>query len=444
VHTLKLVSAHAVQTQKLPQGCNRVQLEFGLQVHFALWPLITQHKKADRLDLLNRMAHFKHYLETRAAAMACHSDFLVYFALPHIPDPEKYLTEHPSFKHLFDPECMAAQRTQLEIFLSALPKQAPFPRLYTLLQADGHSARGRSMRSAAVGTERVLDVARLLDSTENLDSFIGGAPVNMSFEPRNTAAAVVKGMPDAVPFSTPPSSSVEQQEQSAVPDAVPEVVGAQNTSDLTEASESHQAPPVPTLPAAQSADTSSAMQCEGARDTEMGSGLCDKGAGCDDGDEVGAEPNEEPAMAAERPRVPTVQQQQQNLNAAPLVRQEDATGAVTATIQDRYGASDRSGADSPEISGSKSILEAREGGSAMGPYSQHDVLRHNVVNSGVTQSITRTVQEQEELPAIDWGRVHKELLARDCCTQAALLQACPLTQYRHLAARSMPTLCECV
>lgn len=43
------------------------------------------------------MQEFKHYLETKGAALSQTTEFLPYYALPYIPDP----TSHPSFKPLF-------------------------------------------------------------------------------------------------------------------------------------------------------------------------------------------------------------------------------------------------------------------------------------------------------------------------------------------------------
>lgn len=48
----------------------------------------------------NRITHFKHYLETRGAALCQTTEFLPFYALPFVPNP----TVHPSFQELFQVE----------------------------------------------------------------------------------------------------------------------------------------------------------------------------------------------------------------------------------------------------------------------------------------------------------------------------------------------------
>ena len=51
----------------------------------------------DRADFEVRITHFKHYLETRGAALSQTTEFLPYYALPFVPNP----MVHPSFRDLF-------------------------------------------------------------------------------------------------------------------------------------------------------------------------------------------------------------------------------------------------------------------------------------------------------------------------------------------------------
>ena len=43
---------------------------------------------------------FQYYLETRGAGLAHTGEFLPFYALPYVPQPE----HHPSFEHLFQPQ----------------------------------------------------------------------------------------------------------------------------------------------------------------------------------------------------------------------------------------------------------------------------------------------------------------------------------------------------
>jgi hypothetical protein len=94
-----------------------VQLEFGLRVHFALWPLARTESKLGQLQLQCRLEHFRRYLETRGSELSRRPEYLVYYGLPYVAEPHT----HPSFQHLFAPECAAEQRKQLETFLRMLP-----------------------------------------------------------------------------------------------------------------------------------------------------------------------------------------------------------------------------------------------------------------------------------------------------------------------------------
>jgi hypothetical protein len=162
----------------IPRGTchSSVQLEFGLRVHFAVWPLLqSSEQMADTpLDLVERLKQFKGYLETRGAQLASESAFLRYYALPYVNPQE--LRAHPSFEHLFSPECTAQQRLRLDTFLQSLPVTACLPKLYSLYNAerqalDQHLPPATCHPVARVGLTQLLvgsnDLGPVLpDSTE--------------------------------------------------------------------------------------------------------------------------------------------------------------------------------------------------------------------------------------------------------------------------------------
>jgi hypothetical protein len=88
-----------------------MQLEFGLHVHFAIWPLLPTSPPTDPAQCADRLTDFKSYLETRGARLTSNQGFLCYYALPYV-DPAG-LQSHPSFTHLFAPECTAQARCHL-------------------------------------------------------------------------------------------------------------------------------------------------------------------------------------------------------------------------------------------------------------------------------------------------------------------------------------------
>ncbi|MGH0149129.1 UNVERIFIED_CONTAM: hypothetical protein FKN15_015067, partial [Acipenser sinensis] len=122
------------------------KLEFYLHVHFAIYPLKNSLGKLDREDLDERITHFKHYLETRGAALSQTTEFLPFYALPFVPNP----TVHPSFKELFqlsidsvmslsDTEVLNSLQQQL---LEAERKTATYMKKYNKMQADYHNLIG--------------------------------------------------------------------------------------------------------------------------------------------------------------------------------------------------------------------------------------------------------------------------------------------------------------
>ncbi|XP_073691939.1 lisH domain-containing protein ARMC9 isoform X4 [Garra rufa] len=109
------------------------KLEFYLQIHFTIYPLKSPVGSHDKGEFDGRITHFKHYLETRGAALSQTTEFLPFYALPFVPNP----TVHPSFQELFQDSWMPELRERLEKFLSVTLKASNTPRLLTLYNEGG-------------------------------------------------------------------------------------------------------------------------------------------------------------------------------------------------------------------------------------------------------------------------------------------------------------------
>ncbi|XP_051980482.1 lisH domain-containing protein ARMC9 isoform X2 [Xyrauchen texanus] len=109
------------------------KLEFYLQIHFTIFPLKTPVGNHDKAEFDSRIPHFKHYLETRGAALCQTTEFLPFYALPFVPNPML----HPSFQELFQNSWMPELRERLEKFLSTTLKASNAPRLLTLYREGG-------------------------------------------------------------------------------------------------------------------------------------------------------------------------------------------------------------------------------------------------------------------------------------------------------------------
>ncbi|KXZ42952.1 hypothetical protein GPECTOR_109g195 [Gonium pectorale] len=87
---------------------------------------------SSRHELGVRMKVFKSYLEGRGASLAQTTEFLPYYALPYVPQPE----HHPCFEGLFAARWAETQRLALRAFLEdiAVREAAAVPLLYTLYE----------------------------------------------------------------------------------------------------------------------------------------------------------------------------------------------------------------------------------------------------------------------------------------------------------------------
>uniref|UniRef100_A0AAR2M112 LisH domain-containing protein ARMC9 n=1 Tax=Pygocentrus nattereri TaxID=42514 RepID=A0AAR2M112_PYGNA len=104
------------------------KLEFYLHIHFVIYPLKNSLGRQDKAELDERISHFRHYLETRGAALSQTTEFLPFYALPFVPNP----AAHPSFQELFQDSWAPDLRKRLEKLLSLILKASATPRLLTL------------------------------------------------------------------------------------------------------------------------------------------------------------------------------------------------------------------------------------------------------------------------------------------------------------------------
>ncbi|KAF4083077.1 hypothetical protein AMELA_G00135920 [Ameiurus melas] len=113
------------------------KLEFYLHVHFAIYPLKNSVGKQDKAECEEQIRHFRHFLETRGAALSQTTEFLPFYALPFVPNP----VAHPSFKELFQDSWTQDLRKKLETVLVSTLKASPTPRLLALYRESTNSNR---------------------------------------------------------------------------------------------------------------------------------------------------------------------------------------------------------------------------------------------------------------------------------------------------------------
>uniref|UniRef100_A0A8C7IPR9 LisH domain-containing protein ARMC9 n=1 Tax=Oncorhynchus kisutch TaxID=8019 RepID=A0A8C7IPR9_ONCKI len=119
------------------------KLEFYLHVHFTIFPLKI-HLGRHVPDFEVRITHFKHYLETRGAALSQTTEFLPYYALPFVPNP----VVHPSFRDLFQESWIPERKRELEKFLTVTLTVSDTPRLLSLYQLQLQLAEAEKRTSS--------------------------------------------------------------------------------------------------------------------------------------------------------------------------------------------------------------------------------------------------------------------------------------------------------
>uniref|UniRef100_A0A8B9KZ79 LisH domain-containing protein ARMC9 n=1 Tax=Astyanax mexicanus TaxID=7994 RepID=A0A8B9KZ79_ASTMX len=116
---------------------NVQKLEFYLHIHFVIYPLKSNVGRQDKADFDERISHFKHYLETRGAALSQTTEFLPFYALPFVPNP----AVHPSFQELFQDSWAPDLRKKLEKFLTTILTSLSSPRLLSLYRESTKSSK---------------------------------------------------------------------------------------------------------------------------------------------------------------------------------------------------------------------------------------------------------------------------------------------------------------
>ena len=123
------------------------KVEFWLQVYFAVFPALpssagkqgaknaaaragstTPHVPG--ANLAEGMGKLRKFIETRGRDVARTEEFLPFYALPYVPQPQY----HPTFKTLFEPRWTTQLRAMVEAFLANAPDEMPEPRILTILR----------------------------------------------------------------------------------------------------------------------------------------------------------------------------------------------------------------------------------------------------------------------------------------------------------------------
>ncbi|KAJ1563158.1 LisH domain-containing protein armc9 [Cladochytrium tenue] len=116
-------------------------MEFQISVYFAVYAIhpFVKRPVTTHVLLSDSISTFKHYLETRGAALCRTAQFLPFFALPYVPDPRS----HPSFMELFTERNIQELEERLDSFLSSALRVTKPPTLLNAIAYAGAQAEAK-------------------------------------------------------------------------------------------------------------------------------------------------------------------------------------------------------------------------------------------------------------------------------------------------------------
>lgn len=110
------------------------KIEFYLEIYFAIYPLLysIDNKKHSQSLAKEAMDEFKVFLEKKQSNVHRASEFLPYYALPYIPNPQN----HPSYAKLFAPEFVGDLKDKIRQCVKNYLPAVKYPVLYDLVNCD--------------------------------------------------------------------------------------------------------------------------------------------------------------------------------------------------------------------------------------------------------------------------------------------------------------------
>lgn len=128
------------------------KLTFYAYVFFAIFPLHPlnrQSKLGNELEIKTRMEIFKDFLNTKGSDLSVTEEFLHFYALPYIPNPQ----EHAAFKILFTRGWVGELKDRISKFFKANASQNQQPALITMYKNYIENTKGKPPKGKA-GTKK--------------------------------------------------------------------------------------------------------------------------------------------------------------------------------------------------------------------------------------------------------------------------------------------------
>jgi len=124
------------------------KLTFYAYVFFAIFPLHPlnrQSKLGNELEIKTRMEIFKDFLNTKGSDLSVTEEFLHFYALPYIPNPQ----EHAAFKILFTRGWVTELKERISKFFKAHASQNQQPALISMYKSYIENSKGKPPKGKA-------------------------------------------------------------------------------------------------------------------------------------------------------------------------------------------------------------------------------------------------------------------------------------------------------
>ena len=168
------------------------KIEFYIQVYFAIYPSLYKDSKINcNKTIQESMNEFKIFLEKKEYEISKTTEFLSYYALPYVNNPQS----HPSYMKLFSPEWANELKDKIKSSIKTYLPSIKYPVIYDLVTNDAGLINNNNnnsiisqnmmktyLESLSQGNFNIEDAGNFNNSNLNINNSNFGNIPNQSFE----------------------------------------------------------------------------------------------------------------------------------------------------------------------------------------------------------------------------------------------------------------------